>query len=137
MLGFPFGYFALIRMLSSGTRGLLRNVVLPPAVGISCLVLLGISLQQVGAQYSQIVPGAQGSFPQGTTIPPAVIELLVAEQGWGRILPLGLPPVAYTLPELVGRPLIDGAYNDARQITPLRRPGLQTRGDEQFSYGDS
>ena len=136
MLGVPFGYFALIRALSSGTRGLLRNGVLPTAVGISGLVLLGISLQQVGAQYTQIVPGAQGSFPQGTTIPPAVRELLVAEQGWGRILPLGLPPVAYTLPELVGRPLIDGAYNDARQITPLRRSGLETLGYEKFTYGD-
>ncbi len=137
LLGVPFGYFAITRVLGlyAAVNNRHRGLVLA-ALGALGLALLGLSIQQVIAQYERIVPGAQGPLPQGTIIQADVKEFLSAEGGAGRILPLGLPPLAYVLPDVTGRPLIDGGYNDARQLTPLRRSGLQALGSEKFTYPD-
>ena len=135
LFGAPFGYLALLHTLrmSVSSRNLKRlRVVAFVACG---LVLLGFSLQRVLANYA-IVPGAQGALPQGTVIPSPVQDFLKQERGFGRILPLGLAPIAYILPDLTGHPLIDGLYNDARQLAPLRRSALEALGYEKFTYPD-
>lgn len=135
LFGAPFGYLALIHTLrtSIASRDRRRYYFIPYV--ICGLALLGFSTQRVLANYA-IVPGAQGRFPQGTAIPRPVLEFLSQERGFGRVLPLGLPPIAYAIPDLTGLPLIDGLYNDARQLLPLRYSGLETLGYEKFTYPD-
>ncbi len=135
LFGAPFGYLALTHAIRGAVslRGPRRYILV---VWLLCgLTLLGFSTQRVLAKYS-IVPGAQGGVPQGTSIPSDLLELLRRERSFGRALPLGLPPVYYILPELTGIPLIDGLYNDARQLTVLRYSGLETLGYEKYTYPD-
>lgn len=134
MFGAPFGFFAITRALWTTDAANGRHRTLLVALGLAGIALLGLSVQRVVTHNAVLVPGAQGPFPQGTAIPTGVLEYLRNERGPGRILPLGLPPLAYVLPELTGRPLIDGNYNDARQLTPLRRSGVETLGYEKFIY---
>lgn len=136
LFGMPFGFFAIVHVLWSHNEANRPRRKLLVAFGITCLLLMGLSLQQVFEQYREIVPGAQGRLPQGTAIPEDVSTVLKADRGYGRVLPLGLSPVAYTLPDETGRPLIDGAYNDARQLDSLRRSGLEALGNEKFTNAD-
>jgi SAM-dependent methyltransferase len=136
LFGVPFGFFAIVHVLWSRSEANPPQRRLLVALGITSLLLMGFSLQQVIEQYRQIVPGAQGRLPQGTVIPEDVWRALKADRGYGRVLPLGLPREAYAIPDATERPLIDGAYNDARQLDPLRRSGLETLGNEKFTNAD-
>jgi SAM-dependent methyltransferase len=136
MLGVPFGFFAIVHALWSRSEANLPQWRLVIAFGITSFLLMGFSLLQVIEQYRQIVPAAQGRLPQGMAIPEDVWRVLKADRGYGRVLPLGLPREAYAIPDATDRPLIDGAYNDARQLDPLRHSGLETLGTEKFTNAD-
>lgn len=136
MLGVPFGFFAIVHTLWSRSEANRPQRRLVVAFGVTSLLLMGFSLLQVIEQYSQIVPAAQGRLPQGTAIPEDVWRILKADRGFGRVLPLGLSREAYAIPDATERPLIDGAYNDARQLDPLRHSGLETLGNEKFTNAD-
>jgi hypothetical protein len=134
--GAPLGCFALMRVLWPVLRspGWLRRAGI--ALTAAGLILLGISTQRVVTDYTELAPGAQGGFPRGTEIPADILRALSDPGATGRVLPLGMPPVAHLIPDLTGRPSIDGGYNDARQLGALRASGLETLGYEKAIHSD-
>jgi hypothetical protein len=136
LFGFPFGYLALALLPWRGVTLRARWQAVPfLLLATTAIGLLGFSYARVLATYAA-VPGAQGPLPQTTALPADVRRFFEEEAGDGRILPLGLPPIAFVLPDLTGRPLIDGGYNDARQLAPLRRSPVEALNYEKFIFAD-
>src|SRR3990172_7195986 len=135
LFGAPFGYFAVAHLLGNRVPNQNWRRIALGVFALTGIGLLGLSMARVLATYAG-VPGAQGPLPQGTDIPADVRRFFEQEAGYGRILPLGMPPIAYMLPDLTGHPLIDGGYNDARQLTPLRQSPLESLNYEKFIFAD-
>lgn len=149
LLTVPMGYVAVAHALGPVAPTIPRLVGAAVVAGV---LLLGCSFGHTQALYRRLVAGALeegagggGAAPRarganvhldGTSarlIPAALLARLQRERGWGRVLPLGTPPVVFTLPDVAGWPLIDGAYNDARQLAVLRRSGVEALAYEKFA----
>lgn len=99
---------------------------------VTAVPLLVLSVVQVLRTYAWLVPGVEGRIPQGTSLQTDYVRFLKDHNASGRILALGFPPIVYLLPDVVGTPLIDGGYNDARVLAPLRSSGLEALANEKF-----
>lgn len=136
LYGAPLAWMALIRVFwRSGLRTPWKAAV-PVAYVVVAGPLLVSSIIPVLQTYARLVPGVDGAFPRGTPLVTDYTDLLKQHPGAGRLLPLGFPPVVYTMPDVTGTPLIDGGYNDARVLTPLRMSGLESLGTEKFINRD-
>ena len=136
LYGAPLAWLALTRVLwSSGSMVPWRRVG-PVLLIASGGLLLGMSVVTVMRTYAVLAPGAERAIPRGLPLRPDYADFLARHRQSGRVLPLGFPYIVYTLPDVVGAPLIDGAYNDARVLAPLRSSGLEALGNEKFTNRD-
>lgn len=136
LYGAPLAWLGLARILWCGGLTTPWRKIVPVILLVSTVPLLVLSLIKVMHTYAWLTPGAAGAIPRGTPLQADYTDFLKGQWRSGRVLPLGFPPIVYALPDLTGVPLIDGAYNDARVLTPLRRSGLEALGNEKFTNSD-
>lgn len=136
LYGAPLALLGLARILWAGAACAGWRRFVPAAVVLSAAPLLLLSNIQVLRTYAWLVPAAEGRVPQGTALRAEYTAFLDRYWTSGRLLALGFPPIVHTLPDVVGIPLIDGAYNDGRVLPPLRRSGVEAIGSEKFTHAD-
>jgi len=133
LYGAPLAVLAMTRALWENLPSVQWRKTAPVLLLLTATPLLVLSIVQVLRIYAWLVPGVEGRIPQGTRLEAGYTRFLKDHNTAGRILALGFPPIVNMLPDVVGTPLIDGGYNDARVLAPLRFSGLEALASEKFT----